>query len=137
MKLLTKNTDYAVRALLALSASKERYVSAKEIAVKERIPYQYLRKILQELIKSGIVRAKEGGNGGVRIQRTPEKIKLADIIRLFQGAITLSECVFRRKICQNRNKCVLRENILRIEKMVTREFENVTVKDLLKKRKRG
>ena len=40
MKLITKNTDYAIRALMVLAKHKGEYVSAREIAGEEKLPYQ-------------------------------------------------------------------------------------------------
>ena len=131
MKLLTKNTDYAVRALIELAQKKDEYISAREISDKQDIPYEYLRKILQKLISNEYATSKEGGKGGVKISSKPEEIKVIDIINLFQGEVQLSECVFRKQICQNRATCVLRKNIRRIENMVREEFEGITIESLL------
>ena len=132
MKVLTKNTDYAVRALLALGGCKEGYISARDISRQHDIPYQYLRKVLQKLISAGYVESKEGSGGGFKILAKPAKIKVSDIIEVFQGQIELSECMFRKKICANREKCVLRKNIKRIEKKVIEEFSKISIGSLLK-----
>ncbi len=132
MKLLNKNTDYAIRALLHLGrAPAGTFVSAAEISEKQKIPYEFLRKLLRKMIASEIVESKEGGNGGYRLKSDPQKIRISELIEIFQGQLQLSECMFRRKLCENRSHCVLRHNILRIEKMVTQEFEGITVGSLL------
>ena len=58
MKLFTKHTDYAIRALLELAGSKDEFLSARQIAKQQRIPYQFLRQILQGLIKNKLVISK-------------------------------------------------------------------------------
>ena len=132
MKLLTKHTDYAIRALLELAGSKGEFLSARQIAKQQHVPYQFLRQILQELIKNKLVISKEGREGGFRIDKDPDLISIVDIIAIFQGNIQLSECMFRKKLCANRSNCVLRKQINRIEKLVTEEFEDVTIGNLLK-----
>ena len=136
MKVLTKNTDYAVRALLELSFEDERFVSAKEISDRQKIPYEFLRKILNRLIKEKIVISREGGLGGFQLSIAPARIKLTDLIEIFQGEVQLSECLFRDKICPNRRSCVLRQNILQVEKKVIDEFRLITIESL-KKQIRG
>ncbi len=131
MKVLTKNTDYAVRALLVLGAHEGEYVSAKKISEEQGIPYQFLRRILQELCRHGFVRTKEGARGGVMLDREPGGIKVREVIEIFQGKVELSECMFRKQLCSNRANCVLRHEILRIEQMVSREFEQITIGKLL------
>ena len=102
MKVLTKNTDYAVRALTSLAKSRKAFESAREIADNQKIPYQFLRRILQKLIHADLIASKEGFGGGVKLKVKPSKIKVSDIINIFQGSIELSECMFRQETCCNR-----------------------------------
>jgi Rrf2 family protein len=115
-----------------LAKRNDGFVSSRDIAGQEGIPLQFLRRILQTLIKEGLAESKEGAAGGVRLKADPRKIRIADLIRLFQGNIQLTECMFRRRICSNRRTCVLRKRIKKIEDMVTREFEGMTIEDLLR-----
>ena len=132
MKLLTKDTDYAVRAIVNLARNTEGYRSSRKIALEEGIPLQFLRRILQKLTKEGLVVSREGVHGGVRLNAQPGDIRVSDIIKIFQGDIELSECMFRKRLCSQRATCVLRARIKTIEQMVTREFEKVTIATLVK-----
>lgn len=131
MKLLTKNTDYAIRALMHLAANQGRYIPASEIATKEAIPAQFLKRILQTLIAKGFLTSKEGIAGGVRLHKAPGEIGVIDIIRIFHGDFQLSECVFRKHPCPNRRTCVLRARIQGIERKLIKEFEGISIADLL------
>ena len=132
MKLLTKETDYATRALLSLAKEYISLKNAKVIAEEENIPYRFLRRILQKLKKEKYIEAKKGLNGGIRLIRDPAEINVKDLIELFQGEIELSSCMFRKKLCGNRKTCVLRKRIKSIEEDVVKGFENITIHDLLK-----
>jgi Rrf2 family protein len=132
MKLLTKDSDYAVRALVALASDRNRYMPVREISAGQNIPYQYLRKIIQKLIQAGFLTAKEGGAGGVMLAADPGKIKVVDIIKVMQGDVQMSDCLFKKEICANRNGCVLRKNLLRIEGLVQNEFGKITIAGLLR-----
>jgi len=107
------------------------WVSAKVISDEQAIPYQFLRRILQELIRNGLVESKEGAGGGVKLAKEPGEIGVADVIEIFQGKVQLSECMFRKQLCSNRANCVLRHEIMRIEKMVNNEFSKVTIGKLI------
>lgn len=133
MKMLTKNTDYAIRALLVFSLSKDEFLSAKEISEKQNIPYPFLRKILNELIKNEIIYSKEGKTGGFKIKKNPKNIKVLDLIKIFQGNFEISDCLFRKKICPNRTTCVLRHEIQRINEIINNEFEKLSIKYLSNK----
>jgi len=136
MKILTKNTDYAIQALIFLAKEKESFVSAKKISEKLSIPYHFLRGILQKLIQCGLVESREGALGGVQLIKSPLKIRIIDLIKIFQGNFELFDCMFRQKICTNRKTCVLRKEIKRIENMVGKEFEELTIGKLLRKLKK-
>ncbi len=131
MKVLTKNTDYAIRALLVLGMHEGEYVSARQISQEQDIPYQFLRRILQDLNKQGLTSSREGAQGGVRLEKNPDAIGVRDVIEIFQGKVELSECMFRKQICANRASCVLRHEIMRIEQLVSREFGQITLGKLL------
>ncbi|MGR3309273.1 MAG: RrF2 family transcriptional regulator [Candidatus Brocadiales bacterium] len=135
MKLLTKNSDYAIRALIVLARNKTTFLSARKIAKQQDIPYQFLRSILQELIRNNLVVSREGGSGGFRINANPEDISIVDVIKIFRGNLQLTECMFRKKICTSYSSCVLRKEIKRVKKLVEKEFSEITLARLLKKQK--
>jgi Rrf2 family protein len=131
MKLLTKKSDYAIRALLRL-AQHDGHLSARRIAESEHIPLQFLRAILQTLAQAGYVTTREGVAGGVALARAPRSMHLAAIMELFHGAINLTECLFRKKLCRHRASCVLRHRLMAIEASVRRKFARITIAQLLK-----
>ena len=137
MKLLTKHTDYAINALLVLAKNKKLFISAREIAKKQGIPYQFLRRILRELIKNNLVISKEGSGGGFKIKINPNTLKITDVIKIFQGNIQLVQCIFRKKLCLNYSTCVLKKQIRGIEKIVVKKFSGITIGSLLRDFKRS
>ncbi|NTU68073.1 MAG: Rrf2 family transcriptional regulator [Chlorobiaceae bacterium] len=136
MKILNKHTDYALRALIALGMNPGSRMSAKALSEGQVIPYQFLRRILQELIRSGLVNSKQGVGGGVALAVDPERINVRDVIEIFQGPVQVSECMFRKQLCSNRANCVLRHEIMRIEQLVDDEFSRVSVGKLITDLKR-
>ena len=132
MKLITKNTDYAVRALIYLTRSGERFVPSREISEKEGIPLNFLRRLIQKLAREKLIETREGKLGGARLAVPPEKIELTRLIELFQGKVSLVECIFRRKLCPNRARCVLRARLMKIEDLVLGELVGITVGGLVK-----
>ncbi len=133
MNLLSRDSDYAVRALCSI-AKKKGLISVKDIVEESGIPYPFLRKILQKLNKSGMLVSYKGKGGGFELSKAPKNIYLTDVIRVFQGEIKINDCLFKKKLCPNRNSCILRGKILSIEKTVIKEINNITLSSLLKKR---
>lgn len=131
MKLITKNTDYALRALIFLAGKEDEFIPSRLISKEEKIPLQFLRGILRRLIQNGMVIAKEGIEGGVKLRVKPENIHFGEVIKIFQGNIQLASCMFRKKICHKRASCVLRKRIQEIQSKLTREFDQISIKGLL------
>ena len=131
MKLITRNTDYAVRALCYLARQDQKSVPVSEMVTALKIPRPFLRKLLQTLSTEGILDSFKGQAGGFALAKLPSKIRLTDLIRIFQGTVELNECVFRKKICPNRSTCKLKREIDAIEKYVLKRLSGVTVASLL------
>ncbi|MGQ9604512.1 MAG: RrF2 family transcriptional regulator [bacterium] len=132
MRLLSKDTDYAMRAILYLARRPAEWVSSRRISKEEGIPLQFLRRTLLRLKQEGIIDAREGVSGGVRLKTNARSITLAQIIRTFQGEIKISQCMLRKRKCPNRSKCPLRKEILKAEQMLRKKFERINIASLLK-----
>jgi len=131
MKFLTRNTDYALRALIYM-ASHERRVSAQELISELKIPAAFLRRLLQQMGKNGILQPHKGKGGGFSLRISPDKIKLVDVMEIFQGGFGLTNCIFKKAICPNKAACALRHKIRRIEENVLAELRSTSVGSLLK-----
>lgn len=132
MKLITKESDYAIRAVANLARRPGAFVSSAEISAEEGVPLQFLRRILHRLLEVGLVRSREGVAGGVSLNARPEKIRILDVMNVFQGEVALSDCMFRKRICANRGTCVLRKHMKEIEQNLTAQFARISVADLLR-----
>ena len=132
MKLLTRNTDYAVRAVCYMAANRDRMVSVTEIVKNLKIPGPFLRKILQILSKKRMIKSYKGIGGGFVLVKAPNQIRLVELISIFQGALNLNECVFKKMLCPNMKKCPLKKKIDKIEKYVVSQLSSITIGQLIK-----
>ncbi len=131
MKLVTRNTDYAVRALCYMAHNKKRIVSVSELVSKLKIPRPFLRKILQALHKNNILASIKGQGGGFQLTSKIDKISILKLIEIFQGHFKLNECIFKGIRCPNIIKCRLNKKIGKIEKRVRMELKSITLEDLI------
>jgi Rrf2 family protein len=85
---ITAKADYAVRAALELAAAPEgEPVKGEQLAERQGIPLQFLEHILLELKHARLIRAKRGYKGGYWLDRPPERISIADVIRAVEGPL--------------------------------------------------
>lgn len=129
MKLITREVDYAVRALAAIARA-GRGASAAELERAACVPRPFLRKILQGLARKGIIRSSKGRGGGFALARAARKITLGDIIEAVSGPIKFNDCLFGGRLCRNHKACLLRSKVFEIEAKVLKEVRRTTLADL-------
>jgi Rrf2 family protein len=133
MKLITRDTDYAMRALLFI-ATRGSVASVPELVAELKIPRPFLRRILQTLARSGILESFKGNKGGFVLKKKPCDIRLGNVVTAFQGTVKLNDCLFKKKACPNRTDCLLRRQITDIERFAQEKFDAVTLETLLQGR---
>jgi Rrf2 family protein len=131
MKLITRETDYALRALCFIAKNKNKVTPVPELVGKLRIPRPFLRKILQSLDKSGLLKSYKGKGGGFVLTLKPDKISILDVMRIFQGEFNLNECLLNKHLCPDVRVCILKKKIDRIEKYVISELDSFKLAYLL------
>ena len=132
MKLITRNTDYAIRALLYIAQAKKKRVSVEELTAQLKTPQAFLRRLLQILGKRGILKSHKGKGGGFVLKAAPGEIRILEIMRIFQGKVRMVDCALKKQICPNTASCVLRNKIKEIERNALRQLESITLGSLLK-----
>ncbi len=132
--MLSQTAQYALRAVVAIArADGKRMVLAREIANQSHIPCKYLSKVLGDLVRAGIVSSSRGINGGFRMRRQANKIKLIDILKLFDDVSTYSRCPLCLHKCSDDTPCALHEKWQTLKEAVQTLLENTTVGDLVEK----
>lgn len=106
--MITKKTEYAIRAVWELSQGQDRLMTANQVAGAQQIPPKYLPQIVAELVQSGILTSSRGYRGGLRLNRDPNEITVLDIIEAIQGKLDLFECQHETVDCQHLPTCDLR-----------------------------
>lgn len=131
MKLITRDSDYAIRALAFIASHEKRIVPVTELVKDLKIPRPFLRKILQTLNKDGVLISHKGRGGGFELAIPPQNIYVIDIIEIFQGPLKLNECFLSKKICPNVKKCTLKKKVDSIEEDVLKKLKGITVSSIL------
>ena len=134
MKLITREIDYAVRAIIYLAKKKAGIVSVVELVEELGITRPFLRKIMQVLAKSGVIESYKGYKGGFSLAKKPENIYLIDLIEVFQDKFSLNECLLNKDICPNKSDCILKSRVDAIEQKVKKDLEAIDLKSLIKKK---
>ena len=133
---LTKKGDYAVRAVLDLAINyRKGRRKAQEIATSMRIPEKYLARILADLVRSGLINATAGRDGGYELRRPPSQICLLDVVDAAEGAIELRECVLRGIPCGEGGTCAVHDAWSEAQEALTRQLRKTTFSEIVRRQK--
>jgi Rrf2 family protein len=84
---VTRRTDYATRAVLALAVAEGGPLKLDQIAAATDAPRSVLEQVMPTLRTAGIIRSERGPAGGYRLNRPADEITLERVVRLFQGQL--------------------------------------------------
>jgi Rrf2 family protein len=126
---LTKKADYGLIALRHLATTRSG-ASAKDIAEAYRIPLPLLSKILQKLVRTGLLVSEQGTRGGYRLARDPNEITALEVIRTIDGPIILTHCFTEHTECDQSDLCPVREPLRKVHEGILRLLSSITMKDI-------
>lgn len=107
---LTRRGDYAVRAMLALSAPDvDPWLSAVRISSAMSIPERFLPRVLRDLSRAGLVEARMGRTGGYRLARPASTITLFDVIAAIEPEDVDRRCILRGIPCHPDGRCAVHD----------------------------
>ena len=137
MKISTKGR-YAVRVMLDLALNNTgECIKVKDIAARQGISEKYLEQIIGVLNKAGYVQSVRGAQGGYRIAKDPGEYTVGMILRLTEGSMVPVACMEEgAPECERRDGCETLEIWKDLYDAVNNVIDNVTIADLVEKRKR-
>src|SRR5512138_935879 len=117
---LSKKADYALIAMkhLAQKAGANTSSSAREIAEQYNIPIELMAKVLQRLVRTGLLVSTQGTRGGYTLGRSSTTISIADIIQAIDGPVTVTACSTQKNDCEQYGKCSIRDPLWQIRERI-------------------
>ncbi|MBI2682519.1 MAG: Rrf2 family transcriptional regulator [Acidobacteriales bacterium] len=133
---LTKKADYGLIALkhLAEVSQAEGMVaasSAKDIADAYHLPQEALAKILQKLVKAGLLVSQHGTNGGYALGREAKRISAFEVIRAIDGPMFFTSCSTHKGECQQSSKCNVKEPLAKVSESIQQVLMRISIADMM------
>jgi FeS assembly SUF system regulator len=129
---MSKLTDYGIVIMSYLAKYPEIPQSATEIAANLDIPQPTVSKILKTLVREGLLRSQRGLKGGYYLMMQADAISIADLIDALEGPIALTECGYEAGMCQQETGCSIRENWLKINKVIHSALDGISLAQMNK-----
>lgn len=107
---LSRKSDYALRAVMHFAGlPKGKLASIGEVAEAQKIPREFLAKILKDLTWAELLLSFQGVTGGYRLARPAKSISFFDVIEAMDGQIYLNLCCEDRHDCSHSKGCPMRD----------------------------
>jgi Rrf2 family protein len=129
---LSKKADYALIAMkhLAQKSASAQSTSAREIAEQYDIPIELMAKVLQRLVRTGLLVSTQGTRGGYMLSRAPKAISVADVIQAIDGPLTVTACSTDNNECEQYGKCSIRDPLWQIRERIVAALGTVTLSEM-------
>jgi Rrf2 family protein len=132
---INRQTDYAVRVLLALAKRDEgTRLSSATIQREMLIPPSFMGRIVAQLAQAGLVVTYPGREGGLQLSRPADELTLRDVVEAFEGPVLLSECMQAKgeDDCPFLANCPVSPKWARVQVAMLRELGSISFADLAK-----
>lgn len=129
MKVLSKSSEYGLRALLYLTVKgqEQEFVSIKAMSEDLDISFHFLTKILQALTQADMLTSYRGPNGGVAFKIPPDSIMLGDVVRVLEGNDFFETCLLGLPGCGEAVPCPMHRFWMEIRGALQQEFDTTSL----------
>lgn len=132
MKISTKGR-YALRVMIDLALnSNEKYITSKEIAIRQEISNKYLEQIIAMLNKAGYLETARGNAGGYKLAKKPNEYKIGDILKATEGDLAPIDCLTEEGKCRRQEKCTTYSFWKGLDDVINEYVNSKTLEDLIK-----
>jgi Rrf2 family iron-sulfur cluster assembly transcriptional regulator len=135
--ILSKSFGYALRGVLyvAKMQDEDRKIQIDEISGNLSVPKHFLGKIMQQIVKEGVLKSTKGPYGGFSLTDETLSTPLLRIVEITEGLEQFKVCVLKLKRCDSSTPCPLHYEMEGLRTKFLSVFSQTTIGDLLKNRK--
>lgn len=129
--MISKTALHTLRAVALLAERPGEFKGAAHIAERIGAPQNYLGKLLQGLVQTGIVISQKGMGGGFRLARDPQDITLFDVVDSIDHVSRWEGCFMGRPACDAANPCALHEQWASVRHAYLTMLKGSTLADIV------
>lgn len=128
--MFSQTVEYALRAVVHLADVSPEARTTEEIATITRVPRPYLAKVLQALVRGGIVQSQRGVHGGISLVKKPEEVTILEVVNAVEPIRRITECPLGLA-AHGVNLCPLHHRLDKALEMVENAFRATTLAEVL------
>lgn len=132
---LSKKIEYAILALKYIAENSEKEcLSTKVISKNAKIPYDLSAKILQQLVRSGIIKSTQGNRGGYSLNMPVDKINLGQIASAVEDDVQITNCMYdnaSHEDCARIEDCCIKSPLSRVQQQINEVFNKTYLNEIV------
>jgi Rrf2 family protein len=103
---ITRASDYAVRVMIHLAGLPPGSTVQQSVLSRETdVSGHFLSKVLQHLVRSGLIRSQRGSGGGFALAVSAASVSLLDVVQAIEGPVRLNQCIEEGPSCVRKSWC--------------------------------
>jgi Rrf2 family protein len=129
---ITRQADYALRAMLYLARLDDSVCSAtRKIAKEMQIPPSFLAKIISQLSIAGLIHTSRGAHGGILLAHPAAEITFLQVIEAIDGPISLNQCTLAPGSCNFSDNCPMHPIWCDLQDQLITRLRNITFGEII------
>ncbi|MCA9075792.1 MAG: Rrf2 family transcriptional regulator [Planctomycetaceae bacterium] len=128
--MISQTVEYALRAIATIAQHEGKPCTAKQLSAITQVPAAYLSKVMQGLVRGGVVSSQRGLHGGFLLTSSPSELSVLDVINAVEPMQRLHECPLGIQ-SHGSNLCPLHRRLDQAMATIEEMFQETTIADLL------
>lgn len=128
--MISQTAEYALRAIVYLSMNPGEAFTTQQISLSTKVPAPYLSKVLQSLVKGGLVQSQRGLGGGFMLVNAADKINILEVLNAVDPIQRIRSCPLGLK-AHGVNLCALHKRLDDASALIEKSFADTTIADIL------
>ncbi len=102
----------------------------QDVVEEMLIPLPFVKRIVADLVRAGLVKSQRGSKGGLWLSRDAEEISLLDVVEACDEPVEVSPCIDDPDFCPLSAECPVRRRWARLRMVMRRELGSVSIAQL-------
>jgi Rrf2 family protein len=128
--MISQTVEYSLRAVVTLAQNDGNPRTAQQISEVTQVPGPYLSKLMQVLVRSGLVQSQRGLHGGFVLTKRPDQLTILEVVNAVEPLKRIRECPLKLA-SHGRNLCPLHRRLDKVMAMAEEAFGTTTLAELL------
>ncbi len=128
--MISQTVEYALRAIVTIAQHEGQPCTAKKLAEITQVPLPYLSKLMQGLVRGGLVTSQRGLHGGFLLTSDPKNLTIFDVVNAVEPIKRILRCPLNIQ-SHGTNLCPLHRRLDNAMAATEKVFRETTVAEML------